>query len=100
MSRDLGVLAADESQRQKQAGNQNADRIEPAEEGDDDGGEAVAGRDAGIEMADRPRHFDDAGKARERAGNREGEQHQPVGVEAGEPRRARRRADQPDFEIP
>ena len=41
-------------QRQEQAGDQDAERIEPAEKGDDDGGEAVARRDAGLEMTDRP----------------------------------------------
>ena len=48
-------------------GDQDADRIEPAEERDDDRGEAVAGRDAGLQMPDRTRDLDDAGKARERA---------------------------------
>ena len=49
------------------SGDQDADRIEPPEKGDDDGGEAVARGYARIEMADRPRHFDNAGKAGERA---------------------------------
>ena len=53
LHRDLRLLAADEGQRQEQAGEQDADRIEPAEEGDDDRGEAVARRDAGLQMADR-----------------------------------------------
>ena len=43
--RDLRRLAAEIGQRQDQAGRDDAERIEPAEEGDDDGGEAVAGRD-------------------------------------------------------
>ena len=46
-------------------------------------------------MADRSRHFDDAGKTREPTGNREGKQHQTVGVEPGKSRRPRRSADQP-----
>src|ERR1700677_4091029 len=50
---DLRALPADEGQRQEQAGDQNAYRIKPPEEGDDDGGEAVARRYAGIEMPDR-----------------------------------------------
>ena len=80
-------------ERQEQPGEDDAERIQPAEEGDDDGGEAVARRDAGLELADRPRHFEDAGKAGERARDREGEQHQAIGAEAGEARRpaARRR---------
>src|SRR5271155_452122 len=59
--RDLRLFAADESQRQKQSGDQDADRIEPSEEGDDDGGEAVARRDVGLQMSDRPRHLDNTG---------------------------------------
>ena len=98
LHRDLRLLAADEGQRQEQAGDQDADRIEPAEERDDDRGEAVARRDAGLQMADRSRDLDDAGEAGERAGDHEGEDHQLIGVEAGEPRRLRRRADQPDLE--
>src|SRR5271154_5711100 len=62
---DLRAFAADEGQGKKQAGDQDADRIEAAEEGDDDGGEAVAGRNAGLQVTDRSRHLDDAGKARQ-----------------------------------
>src|SRR5882672_9894803 len=40
LHRYLRAFAADEGQRKKQAGDQDADRIEPSEEGDDDGGEA------------------------------------------------------------
>src|SRR5690242_908399 len=98
LHRDLSGLAADEGQRQEQSGDQDADRIEPAEEGDDDGGEAVTRRDAGVEMADRPRHLDDAGEPGKRARAREGEQHQPIGAEAGKARRLRRGADEPYFE--
>src|SRR5665647_2622875 len=76
LHRDLRALAADEGERQKQTGGQDADRIEPAEEGDDDRGEAVAGRDAGLQHADRTGHLDDAGKAGKRAGNHEGEDHE------------------------
>src|SRR5271166_5096436 len=42
LHRDLGLLPADESQRQEQAGDENPDRIEPPQEGDDDRGESVA----------------------------------------------------------
>ena len=69
--------------RQEQARDQNADRVEAAEEGDDDGGEAVAGRDAGLKMPDRPRHLDDAGEPGERAGNKERDDHEAIGIEAG-----------------
>src|SRR5262245_14041456 len=44
LERNLCALPADEGQRQEQSGDQNADRIEAAKEGDDDCGEAVAGR--------------------------------------------------------
>src|SRR5580700_4968084 len=49
LHRNLGVLAADERQRQKQPRNQDPDRVEPAEKGDDDGGESVARRDPGLQ---------------------------------------------------
>src|ERR1700733_4325015 len=98
LHRDLRALAADEGQRQEQPSDQDADRIQPAEKGDDDGGEAVARRHTGVEMSDRSRHLDDAGKPGERAGHREGEEDQPVRTEAGKPRRLRRRSDQTNFE--
>src|SRR5882672_3748640 len=41
---DLRRLAADVGQRQQQPGEQDADGMQPAQEGDDDGGEAVAAR--------------------------------------------------------
>src|SRR5215470_12170921 len=65
LHRDLRLLAADEGERQEQAGDQYADGIQPPEERDDDGGEAVARRDVGLQMADRPRDLDDAGEAGE-----------------------------------
>ena len=42
---DLRRLAAEIGEREQQPGEQHADRMQPAEEGDDDRGEAVAGRD-------------------------------------------------------
>src|SRR5882672_4483605 len=36
LERDLRAFAADEGERQEQTGDQDADRIEPAEEGDND----------------------------------------------------------------
>src|SRR5215813_9066405 len=44
---DLRALAANEGQRKKQAGDQDAERIEPSEKRDDDGREAVAGEKPG-----------------------------------------------------
>jgi hypothetical protein len=74
---DLQRLAAEIEQRHQQGGEEDADRVEPAEEGDDDGGEAVAGGDAGQELADGARDLADAGKAREAAGRRRQNQTAP-----------------------
>src|SRR5260221_918825 len=84
LHRYLCALPADESQRPKQSRDQDADRVEPAQERDDDRGEAVARRDAWLQVADRPCDLDDAGKSRERAGHGEGEQDELLRVEAGE----------------
>src|SRR5882724_579195 len=65
--RNLRGLAADEGQREEQRRDQDADRMEASEEGDDDRREAIAGRDVRLEMVDRRRDLDDAGKAGERA---------------------------------
>ena len=51
---DLRRLAAEIGEREQQPGEEHADRMQPAEEGDDDGGEAVAGRDLGRQLADGP----------------------------------------------
>src|SRR6202051_3725511 len=50
---DFRVLAADEGQRQKQARDQYAHGIKPAQERDNDGGEAIARRYIGLQMSDR-----------------------------------------------
>src|SRR5271170_4268010 len=63
LHRDLRPLAADEGQSEKQPGDQNAHRIEPAEEGDNDGREAVARCHTRIQMPDRSSHLDDTGEA-------------------------------------
>src|SRR5271156_882852 len=97
LHRNLRALAADEGQREKQAGDQNAHRIEPPQEGDDDGGEAVARRHTRVQMPDRSGHLDDAGEAGQRARNRKGEQDQPIRIEAGKMRRTRGGSDQPDL---
>src|ERR1700684_3684398 len=44
------------------------------------------------------RHLDDAGEPGERAGDGERQDHELVGIEAGKPRRARRRAHHLDLE--
>src|SRR5580704_10755473 len=91
--RDFGVLSADEGQREKQAGDQYAHGIKPAEECDNNGGEAVARRYIGLQVSHRTRHLDDAGESGKCAGNRKREERQLVGVEAGKARRFRRGAD-------
>src|SRR5579871_624559 len=98
MKRDLRALPADEGEREKEPRDQDADRIEAAQERDDDRGEAVARRDARLQVTDRAGHLDDAGKPGERARHREAEQHQPVGIEAGEARRLGGGADHADLE--
>src|SRR5216684_3062882 len=50
LQRNLGALAANESERQEQAGDHDADRVQPAEERNDDGGEAVARRKPRLQM--------------------------------------------------
>src|SRR5882724_11958756 len=97
LHRNLRLLAADEGERQEQAGDQDADRIQPAEKRDDDGGEAIAGRDVGAEVSDRAGDLDDAGKAGERSRDEEGEDHQPVGIETSETGRLGGRADHAYF---
>ena len=72
--RDLHPLAAEIGEREEEAGEEDAERIQPAEEGDDDRREAIAGRDADAELPDRTGHLADAGKAGEAAGDQEGEQ--------------------------
>ena len=63
LQQDLRALAADEGQRDDERRDQDADRVEPAEERDRDGREAVARRDRGLELADLPRHLGDARQA-------------------------------------
>src|SRR5690606_654914 len=82
--RDLRRLPAEIGQRQHQPGRDDAERVQPAEEGDDDGGEAVADRQLLVQVPHRARHFRDAGKPRQRARDEEGEHHHPPGGKAGE----------------
>src|SRR5215471_12004663 len=95
---NLRLLAADESERQEKAGNQYADRIQPSEECDDDRREPIAWRNPRLQMADRPRDFDDAGEAGERTRHDEGEQNELRRVEPRETGRlgGRARARAPD----
>src|SRR5580692_4889524 len=91
---DFRILAANESKREKQPGDKDADRIQPAKERDNDRRKAVTGRYVRLQIADRPRHFDNSGKARKRAGHSEGQYDKLIGVEAREPSRLRRGANE------
>src|SRR5258708_21500549 len=62
---NLGLLAADEGERQEQACKQYADRMQASQECDDDRREPVAGRDIGPQIPDRASDLDNAGEAGE-----------------------------------
>src|SRR3954469_8199029 len=57
--RRLGRLAPEIGQRQHQPGHDDAERVQPAEKGDDDRREAVARRDRRLQLVDRARYFRD-----------------------------------------
>ena len=65
----------------KQARDQYAHGIKPAEECDNDGGEAIARRYIGLSVLHWTRDLDDAGQSSQGAGDRECEECEPVGVE-------------------
>ena len=69
---DLRALPADEGEREEQRGEQDADRVQPPEERNDDGGEAVAGRERRLQVPHRAGDFDHAGEAGEGARYDEG----------------------------
>ena len=52
--RHLHGFAAEEEQRHQQAGEHDAEGVEPADEGDDDRRKAVARRDVRRQLAERP----------------------------------------------
>ena len=60
VERELGRLAAEIQQRHQQAGGDDAGRMQAADERDDDGGEAIAGRYRGQQLPDRTGDFADA----------------------------------------
>ena len=96
--RGLRLLAADIGDREDDAGEDDADRMQPAEEGDDDRGEAVAGRELRHHLPEGAGRLEDAGEPGQPAA---GEQRQPdraVAAEAAVARRLRRRADDADLE--
>ena len=94
----LDRLAAEIGKRDHEAGDEDADRVEPAEEGDDDRGEAVAGRDHRLQLSDDARHLHDAGEAGKAARKREGEDRHALGGKSGEGAGARAFAQHADLE--
>ena len=61
--------------------------MQAAEEGDDDGGEAVAGRDRRRELADRPRDLEDTGETGKRATQQQCEPGEAFAAEPAAPNR-------------
>src|SRR5450830_1081387 len=68
----LRQFAADIKQGHDEAGKEDADRMQPSHESDDDGGKAVAGRDRGRELPHRPQHFAGARQAGQGAADQQG----------------------------
>ena len=95
---DLRVLAAEIGQRQQRPGEQDADRVQAAEERDDDRGEAVAAGDLVGELAHRPGDLAHAGKARCGAAEQQADPDHARGREAGIARRVWRLARDPHAE--
>ena len=97
--RDLRGLAADDSSG---ASSRPAKRtpigIEPAEEGDDDGGEAVARRDRRLELADGARDLEMPARPARPPDSRKQKMTMRVAREAGEAPGARRVAEHADLE--
>ena len=63
----LRDLAADIGDREHDSGDDRAERMKPAEKGNDDGGEAIARGKAEIELATLGRRFQNAGEPRHSA---------------------------------
>ena len=62
---DLRRLAAEIGQGKDQPAEDDAKRMQAPQERDDDRGEAIARRDRGRQLPDRPCHLEHAGKAGE-----------------------------------
>src|SRR5688572_29508058 len=69
----LDRLAAEIRERDDEPGDQDADRVQPPEEGHDDGREAIARRDDRLQLSDDAGHLHDAGEPGEPAGQSERE---------------------------
>src|SRR5271165_4198346 len=89
----LRHLSADVSHREYEAGEKDADRVQAAEERDDDRGEAIAGREAEIDLTELAHRLENAGETRHAAADHQGRPDRARGVEAAVARSARRGAD-------
>ncbi len=93
MHRGLRHLPADIGDRQHDARQHDADRMQPAEERDDDRGEAVARGKAEVELARLRRRLQHAGEPRHRAGDQQRRPDRVGGAIAGVARGLGRLAD-------
>lgn len=59
----LDGFAAEEEERHQQPPEHDAKGVQPSDEGDDDGGKAVTGRDLGRQLSERAGHFRHTGDA-------------------------------------
>ena len=84
--------------RQQKTGKQDSDRVQTPEKGDNDRGEAVAGRDRCPEQSRRPGNFRDSGKAGQSAGDKKGGQDHALAAEAGERAGSRYRSARPAYQ--
>ena len=96
MHHRLRHLAADIGDGEDQRREKDADRMEAAEERNDDRGEAVAGGEAEVDLPELARGLENAGKPGHAAADQEGRPDRARGVEAAVARGAGRRADGAD----
>ena len=101
MHRRLRHLPADIGDREHEPGEHDADGMQPAEERDDDRGEAIAGGEAEVELPELARRLEHAGEPRHRARD---QQRRPDRAEArsrrSAPPSAPRRRRAPQSHIP
>ncbi len=89
---DLCRLAPDVTERHQQRRQQNAHGVQSSQEGNDDRGEPIAGRDRRRQLPDRPGHLDGAGQTGKRPTDQQGRPNDPATAEPGIPRGRRRQA--------
>jgi hypothetical protein len=76
--RDLGRFSTDVGQRKKQPGDKNAEGMEAAEKGDDDGCEAIANRDSGHKLTHRASCLEGSREPSATARNQKANPDEPV----------------------